>query len=160
MYFCACIEDYYMGCAWLQCLFIVCYFSILGEAEILIWPWVQLWLWFPFVILFRVHRRHVVDLAYVGRRINPSNPRHVLRAEPILAFFSNVWSMLVIGKRRNVDYISRWWIRNYEWLLMWVHPSIVCCWHFGKNVYEVCSDILKFALGTWVSQCICSWLQK
>ena len=65
-------------------------FSILGEATILIWLWVQLWLWFAFVICFRVHRQLVVGLAYVGRRVNPSSPRNLLRDRLLAALFSNL----------------------------------------------------------------------
>jgi hypothetical protein len=72
------------------CLFIDIVFSILGEAKILIWPWVQHWLWFAFVIFFRVHRQLVVGLAYVGREINPFGPRNALRDRLLVALFSNL----------------------------------------------------------------------
>ena len=65
-------------------------FLILGEAKILIWPWVQLWLWLAFVVFFRVHRQLVVGLAYVGRRVNPSSPRNLFRDRLLVALFSNL----------------------------------------------------------------------
>ena len=71
------------------CLFIVYNFSILGEAKILIWPWVQLWL---FVFFFRVHRQLVVGLAYACRPKDQSVLSAKCALGSIIALLSNIWS--------------------------------------------------------------------